>query len=184
MARADKRIGVSEVELDTVTEILGRTPATFNALLGGLTGEWAEGDGDEEDWGPFDVVGHLIFGEETDWIPRARIILEYGDSRPFVPFDRFAQFEKFKGRSMDELLGMFEEARRANLASLKAMQIRPEQWGLHGTHPELGPVTLGQLLATWSVHDLNHIGQIAEWMAKQYDAAVGPWKAYLPILDR
>jgi hypothetical protein len=172
------------MDLNVATEVLGRTPATLRAMLEGLSGEGANGGGDERDWGPFDVVGHLIFGEETDWIPRARIILEYGDSRPFVPFDRFAQFETFKGRSMDELLGMFEEARAANVETLRGMQLTPEQMDLRGMHPELGPVTLGQLLATWMVHDLDHVAQIAEGMAKPYDAAVGPWKAYLPILGR
>jgi len=172
------------LDVELATEILGRTPATVKAMLGGSPGDGTAGGGDEEDWGPFDVVGHLIFGEETDWIPRARIILEYGDSRPFVPFNRFAQFVKFKGRSMDELLGMFEEARRANLETLRAMEITPERLELRGMHPELGPVTLGQLLATWVVHDLNHIAQVAEGMAKPYDAAVGQWKAYLPILER
>ena len=172
------------LDVELATEILGRTAATVKAMLGGSPGDGTAGGGDEEDWGPFDVVGHLIFGEETDWIPRARIILEYGDSRPFVPFNRFAQFVKFKGRSMDELMGMFEEARRANLETLRAMEITPERLELRGMHPELGPVTLGQLLATWVVHDLNHIAQVAEGMAKPYDAAVGQWKAYLPILER
>jgi len=172
------------MDVARATAILRRTPTTLRALLEGLTEERTGSGGDEEDWGPFDVVGHLIFGEETDWIPRARIILEHGDSRPFVPFDRFAQFEKFKGRSMDELLALLEEARRSNVETLRAMRLTPEQLELRGMHPELGPVTLGRLLATWVVHDLNHIGQIAEGMAKPYDAAVGPWKAYLPILDR
>src|SRR3990172_9232957 len=174
----------TDADLRLEIEILGRTPGTLTAMLGGLSGEWAAGTGNEEDWGPFDVVGHLIFGEETDWIPRARIILEHGDSRPFVPFDRFAQFEKFKGRSLDDLLSKFERARDENLQTLREMKISTDQWGLRGMHPELGPVTLGELLATWVVHDLNHIGQIAEAMAKRYDAGVGPWKAYLPILQR
>ena len=177
-------MGIAEIDLEATVETLARTPATLRAMLGGFSGERTRGGGGEADWGPFDVVGHLIFGEETDWIPRARIILEYGDSRPFVPFDRLAQFERFKGRSMDELLGMFEEARRANLEALRAMGITPEQLDLPGMHPELGPVTLGQLLATWVVHDLDHIAQIAERMARPYDAAVGPWKAYLLILGR
>ena len=172
------------MKLDALTEVLERTPETLNALLRGLKHEPRLGVGDEEEWGPFDVVGHLIFGEETDWIPRARIILEHGDSRPFVPFDRFAQFERFKGRSMDELLGMFEEARAANVETLREMGITAEQLLLRGMHPELGPVTLGQLLATWVVHDLNHVAQVAEGLAKPHDAAVGSWKAYLPILDR
>ena len=174
--------GESDTDVNVATEILGRTAATLRAMLHGLPGEWVYGGGDEADWGPFDVVGHLIFGEETDWIPRTRIILEYGDSRPFVPFDRLAQFEKFKGRSIDELLGIFEEARAANVETLREMEITPEQLELRGMHPELGPVTLGQLLATWVVHDLDHVAQIAEGMARPYDEAVGPWKAYLPIL--
>src|SRR3989304_4053783 len=163
---------------DAAIGVLERTPPTLRALLGGLSDDLTSAGGHEEEWGPFDVVGHLIFGEETDWIPRARNILDHGDSKPFVPFDRFAQFEKFKGRSMDELLAMFEEARRANVQTLRAMQLTPEQLELRGMHPELGRVTLGQLLATWGVHDLNHIGQVAEGMAKPYEAAVGPWNAY------
>jgi len=172
------------MDVSVAMELLARTPATLKAMLEGLPGEWTDGGGDEADWGPFDVVGHLIFGEETDWIPRARIILEHGDSRPFVPFDRLAQFGRFKRRSMDELLGMFGEARAANVHTLREMEITPEQLDLPGMHPELGRVTLGQLLATWVVHDLDHIAQVAEGMAKPYDAAVGPWKEYLPILGR
>lgn len=124
------------------------------------------------------------FRGETDWVPRARIILEHGDSRPFVPFDRFAQFEKSKGQSLDDLLSEFAQARNQNLEVLRAMGFTRDQLELRGMHPELGPVTLGQLLATWVVYDLNHVAQIAEVMAKAYDSAVGPWKAYLPILDR
>ena len=169
---------------DAAIGVLERTPPTLRALLGGLSDDWTSAGGHEEEWGPFDVVGHLIFGEETDWIPRARIILEYGDSRPFVPFDRFAQFQRFKGRSLDDLLNEFERARDRNVQTLREMKISADQLKLRGMHPELGRVTLWQLLATWVVHDLNHIGQIAEAMAKRYDAAVGPWKAYLPILDR
>src|SRR3972149_9997090 len=158
---------------DAAIGVLERTPPTLRALLGGLSDDLTSAGGHEEEGGPFDVVGHLIFGEETDWIPRARIILEHGDSRPFVPFDRFAQFEKFKGRSLDDLLSKFERARDENLQTLREMKISTDQWGLRGMHPELGPVTLGQLLATWVVHDLNHIGQIAEWMAERDDAAGG-----------
>jgi hypothetical protein len=178
------RMRTQGIDVQVAGQMLGRTPATLRAMLGGLPGEGAAGGGDEADWGPFDVVGHLIFGEETDWIPRARIILEHGDSRPFVPFDRFAQFVKFEGRSMDELLGMFEKARAANVETLREMGITAEQLELRGMHPELGPVTMGQLLATWVVHDLDHISQVAEGMARPYDAEVGPWKAYLPILGR
>jgi hypothetical protein len=129
-------------------------------------------------------MGHLIHGEEADWIPRARIILEYGEKRAFEPFDRFAMFEKSRGKSMDELLAMFERLRGESLKELDAMNITPEILGKQGLHPDLGVVTLSQLLSTWVVHDLAHVGQIVRVMAKQYGEAVGPWQAYLPVLSR
>ena len=130
------------------------------------------------------LLGHLIHGEETEWIPRARIILEHGPSRPFPPFDRFAFREVSKGKSPADLLDTFETLRAKNIASLKALDLGAEQLDLVGTHPELGSVTLRQLLATWTVHDLAHLGQIARVMAKQYGTEVGPWKEFLPVLTR
>jgi hypothetical protein len=173
-----------EFQLDHAKEILRRTPATLNALLSHLPQEWAYSNEGPESWSPFDVMGHLIHGEEADWIPRARIILEYGEKRAFEPFDRFAMFETSRGKSMRELLAMFERLRGEGLKELEEMNITPEMLGKQGLHPDLGVVTLSQLLSTWVVHDLSHVGQIVRVMAKQYSEAVGPWQAYLPVLSR
>ncbi|HTK39115.1 MAG TPA: DinB family protein, partial [Pyrinomonadaceae bacterium] len=162
-------------------EVLSATPGTLRTLLGGLSDGWISSSNHSDSWQAFDVVGHLIHGEETDWIPRARIILEQGENRTFVPFDRFAQFENSKGKSLADLLTEFEAARAKSLAELRSWHLTDEQLGLKGMHPELGEVMLGQLLATWVVHDLNHIRQIATSMAKLYDAEVGPWKEFLSI---
>lgn len=171
-----------EFELGQAIEILRRTPATLDALLRGLPEPWVRNHEGATSWSPFDVVGHLIYGEETDWIPRARIILEAGETRTFEPFDRFAQEEKSVGKSLAELLDTFARLRAENLVVLTGWQLKPEQLRLHGRHPEFGPVTLGQLLATWTAHDLSHIAQISRVMCRQYTQAVGPWRAYLPIL--
>ena len=171
-------------QIDHALEILDRTPATLRALLAELPAGWTSGYGGTEDWNPKDVVGHLVHGEETDWIPRAEILLRHGESRPFDPYDRLAQFERFQDRTLDELLERFAQLRRANLARLQAMKLKPEQYDLRGTHPRLGTVTLGELLATWVVHDLSHIGQITRAMAKRYRDEVGPWRAFLPALER
>ena len=173
-----------EFQLDHAKEILRRTPATLNSLLRHLPEEWAISNEGPESWSPFDVVGHLIHGEETDWIPRAKIILEYGESGTFEPFDRFAMFEKSRGKSLGALLDRFEWLRGESLKELEGMDLRPEMLGRRGTHPELGVVTLSQLLSTWVVHDLGHIGQVVRVMANQYTEAVGAWQAYLPILRR
>ncbi len=168
-------------KLDDLMAVLERTPATLTALLNGLPQIWVtatEGDGT---WSPFDVVGHLIHGERTDWIPRARHILA-GDSRPFEAFDREAQFNESGDQSIDVLLATFARARRENLETLKGFALTREDLNRRGLHPELGEVTLGQLLATWVVHDLDHVGQVARTMAKVYGATVGPWAAYLSIL--
>jgi uncharacterized damage-inducible protein DinB len=165
-------------------EVLGRTPATLNALLRGLPDEWVVSNEGPDSWSPFDVLGHLIHGEETDWIPRAKIILEHGEARAFEPFDRFAMFEASRGRSVDELLDRFERLRVEGLRELDAMSLTPETLRRRGTHPELGAVTLGQLLSAWVVHDLSHVGQVVRVMARQYGEAVGPWRAYLPVVNR
>ena len=140
------------------------------------------GEETKAEWQPYDVVGHLIHGEETDWIPRARIILEQGEDRTFVPFDRFAQFERSEGKSLDELLDEFAALRAENLETLRAWNLTSAQLDLRGMHPELGESTLRQLLATWVVHDLNHIRQIVTAMAGRYGGEVGPWREYLSIL--
>ncbi len=173
-----------ECHPEQAIEILRQTPAVLRVLLSGLSEVWTLSNNGADTWSPSAVVGHLIHGEETDWIPRAKIILEDGESRPFESFDRFAQFERFQGQSLAQLLDTFEQLRQQNLEALAQMKIMPERWELRGIHPELGVVTLRQLLATWAVHDLNHIGQIVEVMSRQYSEAVGPWKAYLPILSR
>jgi DinB family protein len=171
-----------EFQLEEAISILSRTPATLNSLLRDLPGEWTTSNEGPDTWSPYDVLGHLIHGEETDWIPRAQIILEHGEARAFEPFDRFAQFEKSKGKSTIELLDEFESLRKVNLAVLEQMNITPDQLAQRGTHPGLGRVTLNELLATWVVHDLSHIAQAARVMCKQYSDAVGPWKQYLPLL--
>jgi len=171
-------------KLEQTKQILQRTPATLNSLLGNLSEEWVLKNEGPDSWSAFDVVGHLIHGEETDWIPRTRIILEHGEERAFEPFDRFAMFEKSKGRSLSELLAEFELLRVRNLEELDRMNLTPELLAKRGKHPELGVVTLNQLLATWAVHDLNHIAQIVRVMSKQYSDEVGPWKAYLSILQK
>lgn len=169
-------------EIENAIEVLSATPAALRAMLGGLSDSWISSSNDSDSWQAFDVVGHLIHGEETDWIPRARIILEQGENRTFVPFDRFAQFENSKGKRLSDLLAEFEEARAKSLSELRSWNLTGEQLGLKGMHPELGEVSLSQLLATWVVHDLNHLRQIATAMARRYDAEVGPWKEYLSIL--
>ena len=168
--------------LDQAVEILSQTPVTLRSLLSGLSAPWINNNEGVQTWSPFDVVGHLIHGERTDWMPRLKIILELGESRPFDPFDRSAQFEASKGKSLSELLETFATLRRQNLATLKQLNLTEKHFKLKGIHPDFGPVTLGQLLATWVVHDLDHLGQIARVLAKQYKAEVGPWINYLSIL--
>ncbi len=173
-----------EFNLDRSLEILRSTPATLNALLRHLSSEWIYANEGPQSWTPYDVVGHLIQGEESDWIARARIILHYGELRPFEPFDRFAMIERSKGKSLAELLDTFEQLRTTNLMELEHMHLTSAMLEKRGTHPAFGTVTLGQLLSTWVVHDLGHIGQVVRVISKQYSDAVGPWKAYLPILSR
>ncbi|HEY0171906.1 MAG TPA: DinB family protein [Pyrinomonadaceae bacterium] len=168
--------------LEHATDLLSRTPAVIRTMLGDLPAEWLSGNEGEQTWSPFDVVGHLIHGERTDWIPRVRLILRDAEPEPFEPFDRFAQFEASRGKSLEELLGTFAELRSENLRALRGLNIAAGDLERRGRHPELGEVTLEELLATWVVHDLDHIAQIARTMAKQYGAAVGPWKAYLSVL--
>lgn len=171
-----------DFQLEHARDILRRTPATLTTLLQDMPDEFLFSNEGPETWSPFDVLGHLIHGEETDWIPRARIILEDGEDRPFETFDRFAMFEKSKGKSLDDLLATFARLRAESLRQLDAMNLTPELRKKRGKHPELGVVTLGQLLSTWVVHDLGHVGQIVRVMSKQYGEAVGPWRAYLSIL--
>ena len=164
--------------------VLERTPAAFRALLSGLPDQWIAGNEGPDTFSPFDNLGHLIHGERTDWIPRARIILTQAADRRFEPYDRFAQVTESRGKRLDDLLDEFAELRANNLATLRGWNLSGREFALEGEHPEFGAVTLGQLLATWVAHDLGHVAQTARVMAKQYREAVGPWRAYLPVLDR
>ena len=171
-------------DLAHIIPVLERTPATLRAMLGGLSSAWTDPNEGPGSWSPRDVVGHLIHGERTDWIPRARIILAQGKNRRFAPFDREAMLRDDAGASLEGLLDEFARLRLENLAILQAWHLVPAQLSLTGEHPEFGSVTLAQLLATWVTHDLSHIAQVARVMARQQRDAVGPWRAYLPILDR
>jgi hypothetical protein len=173
-----------EFDLTQTIKILSRTPAVLNALLKDAPQELVTSNEGPDTWSPFDIIGHLIHGETTDWIPRARMILNYGESRAFEPFNRFAQNENSKGKSTLELLEEFETLRRQSLSALKEMNITADQLALRGMHPSLGSVTLRQLLSTWVAHDLSHIAQAVRVMCKQYSDAVGPWREFLPILSR
>jgi hypothetical protein len=164
--------------------ILERTPRTLRALLEGLPPVWTDADEGPETWSPYIIVGHLVCGERTDWLPRARVILDQGPQRRFAPYDRFAQFRESQGKSLTELLDEFERLRAESLATLAGWRLTEAQLALEGEHPDFGPVTLRQLLAAWVAHDLGHLAQTARVLAKQYRDAAGPWRAYLPILDR
>jgi DinB superfamily len=171
-----------EFDLDKAMAVMARTPATLRTLLKDLSRDWVETNEGDNTWSPYDVIGHLIHGERTDWIARAKIIIEHGESRPFDPFDRFAQFEDSKGKTLGELLDEFAALRERNLAILREMKISAGDFEKTGQHPALGRVTLKELLATWVTHDLDHIAQVARTMAKQYAGEVGPWQAYISIL--
>jgi len=171
-----------QFELAHAIEILRRTPDTLNSLLRDLPEPWLVRNEGPETWSPYDVIGHLIHGEKTDWIPRAKVILDHSETRAFEPFDRVAMFEESKRKSIVELLDTFTELRAKNLHELQSMNLTSDLLDQRGRHPELGVVTLKQLLATWVVHDLGHIRQVVRVMSKQYGVAVGPWKAYLSIL--
>lgn len=163
-------------------EILERTPGTLITLLEGLSPEWTATNEGPDTWSVYDVIGHLIHGEKTDWMARAKIILGEGPGKDFKPFDRFAQFEESKGKTLTQLLNEFKEARKQSVSQLKAMNLQATDLEKKGVHPKFGEVTLSQLLSTWVVHDLDHIYQISRVMAKQYAEAVGPWIEYLKIL--
>lgn len=173
-----------DFELSHGIAMLERTPATLQAMLGGLPETWTSPNEGPETFSAFDNIGHLVHGERTDWIPRVRIILAQGGDRRFEPYDRFAQVRESAGKTLSQLLAEFAELRGANVAALREMQLTEHHLALEGEHPQFGAVTLRQLLATWVVHDLGHVAQVARVMAKQYHEAVGPWTAYLPILTR
>jgi len=172
------------LDLAQAVAVLERTPAALRSLLAGLPPDWTDADEGPDTWSPWAILGHLVHGERTDWIPRARIILARGEERRFAPFDRQAQFRDSRGRSLAELLDEFARLRSDNLATLAGWRLTQAELALEGVHPAFGPVTLRQLLATWVVHDLGHLAQIARVMAKRYTSEVGPWVAYLPVLTR
>lgn len=170
-----------EFSIDKTIPILTNTPKALDALIRGLPAEWTEHNEGAGTWSVFDVVGHLVHGEKTDWIPRLDKILNQ-QFEIFEPFDRFAQFEDSKGKTIDDLLEEFAGLRAQNLEMLRSKGITDHDYFLIGIHPDFGEVTLRELLATWAVHDLDHIAQIARIMAHQYHKAVGPWEAYLRIV--
>lgn len=171
-----------ELKLDEAITVLSGTPGTLKALFAGVPGRWLHAPEGPDRWSPFDVVGHLIHGEKTDWMPRIRIILEDGESRAFDPFDRSAQFSRDQDANILDLLEEFQRLRTANVRELQVINIAVSDLDRTGVHPALGRVTLGQLISTWVVHDLDHLSQIARAMAKQYCDRVGPWAEYLSIL--
>jgi hypothetical protein len=170
-------------ELSEALPVLERTPRVLHELLAGLPDPWIRATEGAETWSPFDVIGHLVHGERTDWLPRTEHILREGAARPFPPFDRYAQFEASRGKRIEELLDTFAELRGASLTRLRALALDPADLQRRGRHPELGLVTLEQHLSTWVAHDLSHIGQIVRVMGRAYTTEVGPWRAYLPMLE-
>lgn len=173
-----------EFNLADGVAVLERTPKTLRAMLDGLSPSWTEATEGPDTWSPYTVVGHLIHGERTDWIPRARIILAPGANRAFVPYDRLAQFCESEGKSLADLLDEFARLRAQNINTLIGWRLTDAQLSLEGQHPEFGAVSLRQLLATWVAHDLGHIVQVSRVMAKQYRDAIGPWRAYLSVVER
>jgi len=169
-------------DLKETVALLRRTPAVLDALLRDLPDTWTKRNEGGETWSAYDVVGHLIHGEEADWIPRAKILLQYGEGRAFDKFDRLAQFRASEGKSLGELLETFARLRAKSLEDLRALNLRGEDFSKRGRHPSLGAVTLGNLLATWPVHDMTHLHQISRIMAHQYREAVGPWTEYMGVL--
>ena len=171
-----------EHNLDYTVSLLSRTPSVLNSLLRDLPEPWTHRNEGEESWTAFDIVGHLIHGERTDWMPRARRILEFGETRPFDPFDRLAQQRESQGKSLPQLLDEFARLRSENLDALRALNLQPADFERRGKHPALGVVTMAELLATWAAHDLTHLHQISRVMAHQYRETVGPWSAYLGVM--
>ena len=169
--------------LERTGEMLERTPAVLRTLLQNLHQDWTMNNEGPETFSPYDVIGHLIHGEKTDWRERTTMIMEHGVSKTFTPYDRFAQFEESKGKSLQQLLDQFEKLRAENLNWLRSLNLSESDINKKGIHPSLGQVTLKQLLSTWVVHDLTHIAQISRVMAKQYKEEMGPWVEYFRILN-
>lgn len=172
------------INVNDAINFLARTPIVLNQLLNGLPESWINATEGPETWSPYDVVGHLIHGDKTDWIPRLQICLADSGDKKFEPFDRFAQFENSKGKTLQELLLEFEKVRTKNLLILRSLNLTEEDYTKTAIHPAFGQVTLAQLLATWVVHDLDHIYQISRILSSQYKDEVGPWKAYLRIVNQ
>ena len=172
----------TDFNLDETIAVLSRTPAAYDALLRGLPDIWVRRNEGEGSWSAYDIVGHLVNLERTDWMARLRRILEEGESRPFDRVDRFAQMKEDQGQSLEQRLDEFAQLRKQNLADLHALNLQPADFARRGTHPALGPVTLANLLATWALHDLTHLHQLSRVMANQYREAVGPWTRFLGVL--
>jgi len=172
-----------EVRLDDATTLLARTPVALSGLLSGMPQRWLDCREGPKTFSPVDILGHLIYGERVDWLPRIRIILEHGEAKPFDPFNRVGFEDLIAGKSVEELLNVFATLRKQNLQDLGELKLQPQMFARAGTHPGLARVTMGQLLAAWVVHDLGHLAQVERVMARQYRDAVGPWRQYLPILD-
>ncbi len=173
-----------DFNLSKSLEILQRTPDTLFALLLNISSDWTTANEGGDTWSVYDIIGHLIHGERTDWLPRLEIILSDNKDKTFTSFDRFAQFEESKGKTIAALLAEFKSLREKNIKHLQSLHLTKNDYKRNGVHPVFGEVTLEQLVATWTVHDLNHISQITRVMAKQYKSATGPWIEYLPILKQ
>jgi len=172
-----------EQKLELTMALLARTPATLDAMLRNLPDAWIQANEGEKTFNAYQVVGHLAHGERADWMPRVKVILEYGENRAFVPFDRFAQDRESEGKALPQLLDEFAELRARNLEELRSLGLTEQKMQLRGKHPRLGAVTLGNLLATWAAHDMTHLHQVARIMAHQYREAVGPWTVFLGVLQ-
>lgn len=172
-----------QFDLSKTIEVLDRTPAVLKSLLGNLNNDWAMQNEGPDTFSPFDVVGHLLHGEKTDWPQRIRVILEHGTTQTFIPYDRFAMYEESKGKSLQQLLEEFEQLRRANMQWLKSLDLTETDFDRKGVHPKFGEVTLRQLMSTWVIHDLTHLSQITRVMAKQYKEEMGPWVEYFRLMN-
>jgi hypothetical protein len=171
-----------KAKLEDTILLLSRTPAVLNALLRDLPDTWTLKNEGEKTWSPFDVLGHLIHGERTDWMPRVKMIMEFGERQVFEPFDRWAQERESQGKSVSQLLDEFAKLRTENLQELRALNLQPADFDRHGRHPALGVVTISELLSAWAGHDLTHLHQISRTMAYQYRDAVGPWSKFLGVM--
>jgi hypothetical protein len=172
-----------EQNLPQTIALLARIPATFNAFLRGLPDSLTLQNEGGDSWSAYDIVGHLVYAERTDWMPRAKMILQFGEARAFEKFDRLGQVQESRGKSLGQLLDEFARVRAENLLALRQLNLRQEDLGRRGKHPSLGVVTLSQLLATWAAHDLTHLHQLSRVLAHQYREAVGPWNVYLGVMN-